>query len=192
MASSSAALSAPAPARAAVAPAPALDRRVAAAQQGDVAAFEQLYREHVGRIHALCLRMAPDLADPEGLTQEVFVRAWEKLPTFRGDAAFGTWLHRIGVNTVLNQLRALSRRAHGQPRADASTLERVAETPQAGGVDLERAIERLPERARTVFVLHDVEGYRHAEIAELMDLAPGTSKSQLHRARKLLREALRS
>jgi len=136
--------------------------------------------------------MAPDLGDPEGLTQEVFVRAWEKLPMFRGDSAFGTWLHRIGVNTVLNQRRALSRRAHGQPRADASALERVAETPQGRGVDLERAIEKLPERARTVFVLHDVEGYRHSEIAELMDLAPGTSKSQLHRARKLLREALRS
>lgn len=168
--------------------------RIAAACAGDMGAFESLYREHVGRIHALCRRMAPEGADVEGLTQEVFVRAWEKLSGFRREAELGTWLHRIAINTVLNHRRSRSRRPQGQPQANVTALEVLADDrpPVGGDVDLERAIGGLPERARMVFVLHDVEGYRHEEIAKLMDLAPGTSKSQLHRARKLLREALTS
>jgi len=157
------------------------------AQRGDTQAFEELYRLHVGRVYALCRRMAPSEADE--LTQRAFVRAWEALPSFEGRSAFGSWLHRLTVNVVLSAQRSASRRtarviALDDPGGSARPR------PVAAGMDLERAIAGLPERARQVFVLHDVEGYKHREIAQLMRIAEGTSKGQLHRARRLLREAL--
>ncbi len=163
------------------------------AQQGDHAAFEALYRAHVGRVYALCLRLTADAAQAEERTQDAFVRAWQRLSTFRGDSAFATWLYRLTVNAVLLARRAERRRtdrvvAHDDPAA----LERPTERSSGPGtgLDLERAVAGLPAGAREVFVLHDVEGYRHEEIAELTGVAVGTSKAQLFRARRLLREAL--
>lgn len=166
---------------------------VARARAGDVAAFEQLYRQNVGRAYALCLRMTADPALAEELTQEVFVRAWQKLKTFRGNSAFATWLHRIAVNVVLGERRTRSRRAARITTTDDVAALDAPASPLTPGVrmDLEEALARLPEGARTVFVLHDVEGYRHHEIASMTGMAAGTSKAQLHRARRLLREALR-
>lgn len=168
------------------------DLTVRRAQQGETAAFEQLYREHVGRIHALCLRLSGDPGRAEELTQDVFVRAWEKLGTFQGKSAFGTWLHRLAVNLVLGDKRSEAVRVHRIFGTDEpEKFERPGRAPDPGrGMDLERAIATLPPGARTVFVLHDVEGYRHEEIARMQGSAVGTSKAQLHRARRLLREAL--
>ena len=164
------------------------------AQQGDEDAFGALYRSHVGRVHALCLRLAGDTQAAGELTQDVFVRAWEALSSFRGDSAFGSWLHRIAMNVFLGSRRATGRRerrvfAIGEP----ASLERPAEPPHPGTrLDLEQAIATLPDGARTVFVLHDIEGYQHGEIARMTGIAEGTSKAQLFRARRLLREALES
>ena len=166
------------------------------AQAGDESAFEALYREHVGRVYAICLRMSADARRAEELTQDAFVRAWERLGSFRGESAFSSWLYRIAVNVVLGARRAEGRRAHRQRAAAelSAATEReghaAAERNPGTRLDLERAIAELPPGARTIFVLHDVEGYRHEEIARLTGLAPGTSKAQLHRARRLLREAL--
>ncbi|NIA12739.1 MAG: sigma-70 family RNA polymerase sigma factor [Nitrospiraceae bacterium] len=165
---------------------------VARAQSGDVAAFERLYRNHVGHVYALCLRMTADPLLAEELTQDAFVRAWQKLDSFRGDSAFGTWLHRLTVNVVLGERRARSRRTARVTTVDSLTL---LASPAPGAnpgtrVDLDAAIAQLPEGARTVFVLHDIKGYRHDEVAEMTGVAAGTSKAQLHRARKLLREIL--
>lgn len=164
-------------------------RRAAA---GDAPAFERLYRTHAARIHSLCRRMAgPEEADD--LTQEVFVRAWRKLDSFRGEAAFGTWLFRLGVNVVLARRATMgSYRARFTTEADGAPVEERgrAAVPIGSRLDLERAIGKLPEGARRVFVLHDVEGYKHEEIAEMLSITAGTSKSQLHRARMTLREHL--
>ena len=162
------------------------------AQQGDVAAFERLYRENVDRIYALCLRMSGDGVRAQELTQDVFVRAWEKLGGFEGKSAFSTWLHRLAVNVVLGSKRAEGIRV-GKVFGtdDLEAYETPTRPPDPGdAVDLERAIATLPPGARAVFVLHDVEGYKHEEIAELHGIAVGTCKAQLHRARRLLREAL--
>ena len=169
-----------------------MDSLIRRAQAGDTAAFERLYRANVGRVYALCLRLAADPVRAEELTQDAFVRAWEKLGSFRGDAAFSTWLHRIAVNAFLMSTRSESRRsARLRVVSDPVEVESGGRHPSHEiGIDLERAIGELPDGARAVFVLHDIEGYQHQEIARLMDIAPGTSKSQLHRARKLLREAL--
>ncbi|HEX4601094.1 MAG TPA: sigma-70 family RNA polymerase sigma factor [Gemmatimonadales bacterium] len=163
------------------------------AQQGDHAAFEALYRHHVGRVYALCLRLTADAVEAEERTQDAFVRAWERLGSFRGESAFASWLYRLTVNVVFAALRAGRRRAlRVVATAEPGELERPAE--DAGGpasaLDLEGAVARLPPGAREVFVLHDVEGYRHDEIAYLAGIAVGTSKAQLFRARRLLREAL--
>ena len=161
------------------------------ARAGDRAAFEQLYREHVGRIHALCLRMSGDPVAAEELTQQAFIRAWQRLDRFDGRSAFGTWLHRLAVNCVLGDRRSSIRRLARVFPASGTGLDgssRPRSVPS--GVDLERAIAELPPRARHVFVLVDVEGYRHQEVASFLGTTVGTSKAQLHRARKLLREAL--
>jgi RNA polymerase sigma-70 factor (ECF subfamily) len=167
------------------------------AQAGDQAAFEELYRVHSGRVYALCLRMSADPGRAEELTQEVFLRAWKGLATFRGEAAFSTWLHRLAVNVVLAERRSTGKRWERMIGTDdiepfeAATLEhRAGPGPEGIGLDLEAAIGGLPEGARTVFVLYEIEGYRHQEIAAVTGTAVGTSKAQLHRARKLLREAL--
>ena len=165
---------------------------VRAAQAGDLPAFEALYRSAVGLVYALCLRMAGNAALAEELTQDVFVRAWQKLPTFRGESAFTTWLTRLAVNVVLTERRDRGRRDARLVLSD--DLDAVAPPAPAGhpgtALDLERAIAGLPEQARKVFVLHDVEGWRHSDIARLTGLAIGTCKSHLHRARALLREVL--
>ena len=167
------------------------DRLVRRAGLGDVAAFEALYRRHVGRVHALCLRLAGDRHAAEDLTQDVFVRAWQKLSTFRGEAGFGTWLYRLALNLTVSALR--SGRAGSRERlTDApEALERVE--PAAGpelGLDLDRAIAALPAGARAVFVLHDVAGLRHDEIARQLGIAVGTARAHLHHARTRLREVL--
>ncbi len=155
-------------------------------------AFEQLYRTHVNRVYALCMRMTADPAEAEELTQAAFIRAWEKLWTFRGNSAFGTWLHRLTVNVVLTERRSRGRRqSRVMTTDDLSRFDKPTQRDHSGSrMDLEAALKDLPEGARTVFVLHDVEGYKHREIAELMGVTDGASKAQLHRARNLLRKAL--
>jgi RNA polymerase sigma-70 factor, ECF subfamily len=162
------------------------------AQAGDIAAFEQLYRDNADRIFALCLRLSGDAARAEELTQDVFVRAWQKLATFRGDSAFSTWLHRLAVNLVLGARRSEGRRLARVVPAEVIDDEIAAPVRTLPGekLDLERAIAALPEAARTVFVMHEVEGYGHEEIGRLTGRAEGTCKALLHRARKLLRESL--
>ncbi|MEP6857313.1 MAG: sigma-70 family RNA polymerase sigma factor [Gemmatimonadales bacterium] len=163
------------------------------AQAGDVDAFELLYREHAGRIFALCLRLqAGDSADATELMQDVFIKAWRRISTFRGDCAFTSWLHRMTVNTMLENARSDRRRiARVLPMDDTSLLPGAA---RSSGVelrmDMENAIASLPKGARLAFVLHDVEGYQHQEIAEQLSVSVGTIKAQLHRARRLLRERL--
>ncbi len=172
-------------------PVAGLDPVVAAAQRGDERAFEALYREHVGRVFALARRLSD--ADRAGeLTQDVFVRAWERLAGFRGESAFGTWLHRLAVNLILSDRRSAWRRNRRAVLVDdPAGFDAPTPAPAPGlRLDLEGAIASLPGGARTVFVLHDVEGYEHAEIARMAGIAVGTSKAQLFRARRLLREAL--
>ncbi len=162
------------------------------AQGGDVAAFEQLYRENVRRVYALSMRMCGDATRAEELTQDAFVRAWQRLPAFRGESAFSSWMHPLVVNLALTQRRTRMRyeaRVHSTDDLEAFDRGHGPREP-AARVDLERALGTLPPKARAVFVLHDVEGYRHDEIAQMTGTAVGTSKAQLHRARKLLREAL--
>ncbi len=161
---------------------------------GDTGAFEELYRANSGRVYVLCLRMTGDPVLAEELAQEAFVRAWQKLSSFRGASAFSTWLHRLTVNVVLGHRRSTARRdSRLQTVGDEFPGDAAASEARAGeSVDLERAIALLPDGARTIFVLHDVEGYRHREIADLTGIAVGTSKAQLHRARKMLRKALTS
>ena len=168
------------------------DLAVRRAQAGDSEAFADLYRTHVGRVYALCLRLEADAARAEELTQDVFVRAWERLASYRGESAFGTWLYRLAVNVVLGDRRSAWRRAKRVfVTDDPGQYERGGDGPPAGlAMDLDRAVAALPPGARTIFVLHDVEGYRHDEIAAMTGLAEGTSKTQLFRARRLLREAL--
>ncbi|HEV8124484.1 MAG TPA: RNA polymerase sigma factor [Gemmatimonadales bacterium] len=165
---------------------------VLAAQGGDENAFRSLYDRTVERIYALCLRLSADPGHAEELTQDVFVQAWRKLATFRGESAFSTWLHRLAVNVVLAEKRATGRRERRvRPVEGLEDLESPGRAPRPGlRMDLDAAIAALPAGARAVFVLHDVEGYRHEEIAELSGVAPGTSKAQLFRARRLLREML--
>ena len=162
------------------------------AQAGDPDAFAEIYRANVGKVHALCLRMAGDAQEAADLTQDVFIRAWESLASFRGDSALSSWLHRLAVNAFLGARRTLGRRERRvMSVAEPEMLERGGDTAApASGLDLERAIAGLPKGARLVFVLHDVEGYQHEEIARMTGIASGTSKAQLFRARRLLREAL--
>jgi RNA polymerase sigma-70 factor (ECF subfamily) len=163
------------------------------AQAGDVDAFELIYREHAGRTYALCLRLVGGQSgEATELLQDVFIRAWRKLDTFRGDSAFSSWLHRLAVNTLLENARTDKRRtARVLPMEDTSRLPGAA---RASGIemrmDMEKAIASLPKGARTAFVLHDVEGYQHQEIAAQLGVSVGTIKAQLHRARRLLRERL--
>jgi RNA polymerase sigma-70 factor (ECF subfamily) len=162
------------------------------AQTGDCRAFEELYRLHVGRVHAVCLRMVVDRDRAGELTQDVFVKVWETLPSFRGESRFSTWLHRVAVNTVLMAMRSDRRRqAHTTLGEDPDGDDWVGTRVPVDRMDLEKAIAVLPPQARIVFILHDVEGYKHEEIAERMEVTVGTTKSQLHRARRILQEILR-
>ena len=166
----------------------AVDAVLAAA--GDAGAFERLYRRHAARIHGLARRMAG--ADEAGeLTQMAFVRAWEKLATFRGESKFGTWLHRVAINVILGR-RASQRVERERRHYGEEVFETLPARPERTGhrLDLEAAIAQLPDGARRIFVLHDIEGYKHREIARTLRIDSGTSKAQLHRARMLLREHL--
>ena len=171
------------------------------AKQGDAQAFEVLYNLHKRRVYSLCLRMTANAAEAEDLTQEAFLQLYRKIATFRGESAFSTWLHRLAVNVVLMRLR--KKGLSVVPLEE--TTETEEETPKkdlgaedarlAASIDrlqLQRAIERLPPGYRSIFVLHDVEGYEHNEIAEIVGCSIGNSKSQLHKARLKLREFLKT
>lgn len=164
------------------------------ARSGDRAAYEHLYRAHVGRVFAVCLRMSGDRTRATELTQDVFIHAWRKLALLEAEAAFATWLYRLAVNWVLMSMRQQKNRSKHEAGSDVLELVEPVRGRREDGagarIDLERAIAELPSQARVVFVLHDVEGYRHEEIANQMNIAVGTSKAQLHRARRLLREVL--
>ncbi len=171
------------------------------AQQGDALAFERIYRLHSRRVYALCLRMVGNTAEADDLTQEAFLQLFRKIHTFRGESAFSTWLHRLAVNVVLMRLRK-------KTLAETSLEETTEPDEEAGGprkdiggpdlrlagsidrVNLQRAIDQLPKGYKSVFVLHDIQGYEHNEIAEIMGCSIGNSKSQLHKARMRLRELL--
>ena len=159
------------------------------ATAGDMEAFERLYRTHVARIHGLTRRMLGEEWADE-VTQDVFVRAWTKLDSFRGDSAFGTWLHRVAVNVVLARRKELGRSRDRFIADGEAALQRESRTTirPTTRLELEAALTKLPDGARQVFVLHDVEGYKHREIAELLGVTTGTTKAQLHRARMILRQ----
>lgn len=177
-------------------PAAALDpdSDLARATGGDAEAFGRLYRAHVGRIHALALRLTGDQRQAEELVQDAFVRAWRKLGTFRGESAFGTWLHRLTVNVFLLDHRGTRRRALRElPEEEAPASAAAAPAGALGHedrIDLERAVARLPEGARVAFVLHDIHGYTHDEIAAMSGVAAGTIRAQLFRARRRLQREL--
>jgi len=171
------------------------------AQQGDASAFEYIYRLHSRRVYALCLRMVGNPAEAEDLTQDAFLQLFRKIGTFRGESAFSTWLHRLSVNVVLMKLRkkvlpVTSLEESTDPEDEANGPRREIGGPDlllTGSIDrvhLERAIQQLPPGYRQVFVLHDVQGFEHNEIAKLMECSIGNSKSQLHKARMRLRELL--
>jgi RNA polymerase sigma-70 factor (ECF subfamily) len=180
------------------APRPALgdDGLVDRARRGDVDAFEQLYRRHAGRVYALCLRLAADPVVARELVQDTFVKAWEALPRFRAEASLATWLHRIAVNALLERRRGEKRRTSrvslaGDEEEDVRDIAGVVFAPDvATAIDLELAIGALPPGVRRAFVLHDVEGYTHEEIATMTGLAPGTARAQLWRARRRLMRLL--
>ena len=163
---------------------------VALAAGGDVRAFERLYRANLPKVHSLVRRMTAG-READELTQDVFVRVWQKLATFRGDSAFSTWLHRLAVNVVIERFRSDNlrrKRLH-----DGEEIFETLPAPRRSAdisMDFEAALEKLPDGAREIFVLHDIEGYKHTEIAALLDISSGTSKAQLHRARMMLRKHL--
>ncbi len=160
------------------------------AQRSDARAFEALYRLHIDKIYGLCLRMTGNVSEAEDCAQEAFIQAWNKLTKFRGDSAFATWLHRIAVNTVLGRIRK-SKREQDRIQTVADTRPEPLNTGDTGELrDLVAAVDRLPEGARHVFVLHAVYGYTHDESASMLGIAAGTSKAQLHRARRLLTQQL--
>lgn len=169
---------------------PAVDEAslVLRAKQNDFGAFEQLYRLHVGRVHGLCRRLCNDRDMAEDLTQEAFILAWRKLSGFRGDSAFGSWLYRVATNVVLSYLRKQ------KPFLNSLDIESVEEPSMVDTIDeqlnLEAAIGKLPPGARTVFVLYSLEGYSHNEIGDMLNIASGSSKAQLHRARQLLKASV--
>jgi len=168
----------------------AIESDVALAARGDSSAFERLYRIHVARIHSLTRRMlGSDEADE--VTQDIFVRTWHKLGQFRGDSRFSTWLHRLAVNVVIERRRSFAIQRE-RIVDDPSALDLVTVAPARADltVDFEHAIEQLPPGAREILVLHDVEGYKHREIAAMLAITTGTSKRQLHRARMLMRRHL--
>lgn len=167
-------------------------RWIQKAQAADSAAFEVLYRLHVDKVYGLCLRMTGNASEAEDCTQEAFIQAWTKLDKFRGESAFGTWLHRVAVNTVLGRMRK-SRREQDRIRAVSEVASAPDSIGDSGGLeDLEQAINELPSGARHVFVLSTVYGYSHGETSGMLGIAEGTSKAQLHRARRLLAQQLKT
>lgn len=161
------------------------------AQRSDARAFEALYRLHIDKVYGLCLRMTGNASEADDCAQEAFIQAWNKLDKFRGDSAFSTWLHRIAVNAVLGRMRK-SKREKERVMAVAEDVPLPVMTGDQGDLrDLSEAIDRLPKGARHIFVLHAVYGYSHDEAADMLGIASGTSKAQLHRAKRLLAQQLR-
>ena len=161
------------------------------AQQADTAAFESLYRLHVDRVYGLCLRMTGNPSEAEDCTQEAFIQAWKKLSKFRGDSAFGTWMHRVAVNSVLGRMRK-ARRELDRIQAVTDISPAPVTVGDSGNFeDLQNAVDDLPDGARHVFVLHAVYGYSHDETGDMLGIAAGTSKAQLHRAKRLLASNLK-
>ncbi|MGH8377732.1 MAG: RNA polymerase sigma factor, partial [Gammaproteobacteria bacterium] len=166
----------------------------ARAREGDMAAFERLYRQHAGRVYAVCLRITSDRGAAEECAQDAFVRAWEALAQFRGDSSFGTWLMRIAINVALQRLKLERRHLRLVQPGGEGLIEGLAapdKTPEAD-MDMERLIATLPPAARAVFVLHAIEGYSHEEIAGMTGIATGTCKAHVHRARQLLQARLQT
>jgi len=179
-------------------PLPNSDRDLAkSAAAGDMVAFEELYRRHNRRVYALCLRMTRSVEEAEDLTQEAFIQLYRKIGSFRGDSAFSTWLHRLTVNQVLMHFRKRSVKMErtteeGEtPEQTVKGTENPNQMPVIDRIALDRAIAQLPPGYRTVFLLHDVEGHEHEEVARILNIAVGTSKSQLHKARMKLRSLLK-
>lgn len=169
-----------------------MDDAIRQEQSGEVAAFEDLYRRHVGRVYAICRRIAGDPARAEELAQEAFLKAWKHRDSAPPGDGYTAWICRVAINVAISDARSRGRRAKRETLvADPDTWNPAGRPESPGtGLDLEKAIDRLPPGARNVFVLHDVEGYRHHEIGSLLGLSTGTTKAQLHRARRILREAL--
>lgn len=163
---------------------------IAKAQRADTSAFERLYRMHIDKIYGLCLRMTGNVAEAEDCAQDAFIQAWNKIDRFRGDSAFATWLHRIAVNSVLGRMRKSKREQDRLQLAGESTESPMAVADTGELRDLSNAVNRLPEGARHVFVLYAVYGYSHEEAGNMLGIASGTSKAQLHRARRLLVQQL--
>jgi len=163
---------------------------ISRAQRADAKAFESLYRLHVDRVYGLCLRMTGNVAEAEDCTQEAFIQAWNKMDKFRGDSAFGTWIHRIAVNAVLGRMRKSKRERDRIQLASEEVLSPASINDDGELRDLSDAVNRLPEGARHVFVLYGVYGYSHEEASKMLGIAAGTSKAQLHRARRLLAQQL--
>ena len=161
------------------------------AQRSDAKAFESLYRLHVDKVYGLCLRMTGNVAEAEDCTQEAFIQAWNKLDKFRGDSAFGTWMHRIAVNVVLGRMRKSKRERDRIQLATEEVLSPASINDDGELSDLSDAVNRLPQGARHVFVLYGVYGYSHEEAGKMLGIAAGTSKAQLHRARRLLAQQLK-
>jgi len=186
----------------AASPDPAEADALARAQAGDHQAFSHLYSLHKRRIYSLCLRMVGNIAEAEDLTQEAFLQLHRKIATFRGDSAFSTWLHRLAINVVLMQLRkkglnliSLDEAMEPVPEEGPGRSFGAPDLALSGTIDrlaLERAVADLPAGYRLIFILHDVEGYEHNEIASMLECSIGNSKSQLHKARLRLRDALRA
>ena len=164
---------------------------IARAKRSDAGAFERLYRMHIDKVYGLCLRMTGNVAEAEDCTQEAFIQAWTKLDKFRGDSAFSTWLHRIAVNAVLGRIRKSKREQDRIKIAFEQSSSPVSVADNGELRDLSEAVDRLPQGARHVFVLHAVYGYSHEETGAMLDIASGTSKAQLHRARRLLAQQLK-
>lgn len=161
------------------------------AQRSDARAFEALYRLHIDKVYGICLRMTGNVSEAEDCAQEAFIQAWNKMQKFRGDSAFSTWLHRIAVNSVLGRMRK-SKREQDRIMAVSDISVPAFETGDTGEMrDLTEAVDRLPEGARNVFVLHAVYGYSHDETGDMLGIATGTSKAQLHRAKRLLVQQLK-
>jgi len=166
---------------------------IAQAKSGNKGAFEDIYRIHVGRVYGVCLRILGDHFRAEDVTQQVFIRSWVKLSSFRGESSFGSWIHRLAVNVALNELKASASMQNRYSFLDDLQTKSAYQGSYSleTQIDLEKAIAALPTGARVVFVLHEIEGFNHKDIANKLGLAIGTCKAQLSRARKLLREALK-
>ena len=160
-------------------------------QRSDARAFEALYKLHIDRVYGICLRMTGNASEAEDCAQEAFIQAWNKMDKFRGDSAFSTWLHRIAVNSVLGRIRKAKREQDRITAVSDTALSTVATGETGEMKDLSEAVNRLPEGARNVFVLHAIYGYSHIETGEMLGIATGTSKAQLHRAKRLLAQQLK-